>query len=471
LNLRFYFWAILVLSAILLLAPLRTGDLPGYDDALYAHIAKDILRTGDWINIRSNGYPALEHPPLLAWSEAALFSIFGVSDAMARLPAALSGLGVIALSYWLAKKLLRDRWLALLAMFVMATSVYFLKYAAHAMTDVPFTFLFLCAVSAWVLAEEEPRWYLVAGLFTALAGFTRSMMGFSLPLLFAADCLVRRKLPPWRWILPALTIAILPAAAWYGHLMRVHRDFFVQVHSLFLEHEVFGALNPAWRRYTGAPEYLWMIVKGYWPWLPFFVTGFVLVIRERRRDLYLLVAWIAVVFVLCSVARSRILRYMLPAFPAFAMLSAIGLTKLVPDRYLRNSLRVLVPLFGLVALVVAIRQPRHWNAVDVRPMAAAATSATAPGERFVFYDEGQPRWDETNQLQWYGERNLIAFLERSKLDEALQQRTARVFVVDRATYDSISGRVKHEVVAASGHLVCFRLADSVSSQALLFGGT
>ncbi len=214
-----------------------------------------------------------------------------------------------------------------------------------------------------------------------------------------------------------------------------------------------------------------MIVKGYWPWLPFFVTGFVLVIRERRRDLYLLISWIAVVFVLCSVTRSRILRYMLPAFPAFAMLSAIGLAKLVPDRYLRNSLRVLVPVFGLVALLVAIRQPAHWNAVDVRPMAAAATSATAPGERFVFYDEGQPRWDETNQLQWYGERHLIAFLERSKLDEALQQRTARVFVVDKATYDSISGRVKNEVVAASGHLVCFRLADSISSQALLFGGT
>ena len=205
-NLRFYFWAILVLSAILLLAPLRTGDLPGYDDALYAHIAKDILRTGDWINIRSNGYPALEHPPLLAWSEAALFSIFGVSDAMARLPAALSGLGVIALVYWLAKKLLRDRWLALLAMFVMATSVYFLKYAAHAMTDVPFTFLFLCAVSAWVLAEEDPRWYLVAGLFTALAGFHPVDDG----ILAAAA--VRRRLPgPPQ----AASLALDPAGA--GH--------------------------------------------------------------------------------------------------------------------------------------------------------------------------------------------------------------------------------------------------------------
>lgn len=456
-NLRVYFWATFAFSAILLLAPLRTGDLPGYDDALYAHIAKDIVRTGDWINIRSNGYPALEHPPLLAWSEAVLFSVFGVSDAMARLPAALSAQGVIVLVYLLAKKLLGNRWQGLLAMFVMATSLYFLKYAAHAMTDVPFTFLFLCAISAWALADKNPRWYLAAGFFTALAAFTRSMMGFSLPLLFAADCLVRRRMPPLRWTAPALVIAALPAVAWYGHLMHVHRDFFVQVHSLFLEHEVFGGLQPPWRRYTGVFEYLWMISKGYWPWLPFMITGFVLVIRERRRDLYLLITWVAVVFILCSVTRSRILRYMLPAFPAFAMLSAIGLTRLVPDRHLKLSLRILVPLFGLAAIVVAIRQPGHWNATDVRPMALAATSATSPGERFGFYDEGQPRWDETNQLQWYGDRFLDAYLERSKLDEAIASRTQTVYVVDKATFEALAARERLVVVAASGHLVCFRL--------------
>ena len=215
-----------------------------------------------------------------------------------------------------------------------------------------------------------------------------------------------------------------------------------------------------------------MIVKGYWPWLPFFVTGFVLVIRERRRDLYLLIAWIAVVFVLCSVTRSRILRYMLPAFPAFAMLSAIGLAKLVPDRYLRN---VAARAGAGVRAGGAARRHPPAGALERSRCAADGRwprrRRRRPGSASSSTMKGQPRWDETNQLQWYGERHLIAFLERSKLDEALQQRTARVFVVDKATYDSISGRVKHEVVAASGHLVCFRLADSVSSQALLFGGT
>ena len=88
LDTRRYFPILASLSAILVLAPLRTGDLTGYDDAQYAHIAKDILRTGDWLVLHSNGEPALENPPLLEWMEAPLFAAFGFSDALARLPSA-----------------------------------------------------------------------------------------------------------------------------------------------------------------------------------------------------------------------------------------------------------------------------------------------------------------------------------------------------------------------------------------------
>ena len=56
-------WLLAIASVLLLVAPIRVGDLAGYDDAVYAHIAKAIVQSGDWLNIQSNGYPALEHPP------------------------------------------------------------------------------------------------------------------------------------------------------------------------------------------------------------------------------------------------------------------------------------------------------------------------------------------------------------------------------------------------------------------------
>ena len=118
--------------------------------------------------------------------QAALFIPFGLSDPIAKLPSALCGLGVILLVAWLGRRMTGDPFTGVLAMFVMATSIYFIKYAARAMTDVPFTFFFLAAVCAWLLGEDDPRWILAAGAFAAMAQLTRALAGISIPLLFAS---------------------------------------------------------------------------------------------------------------------------------------------------------------------------------------------------------------------------------------------------------------------------------------------
>lgn len=460
LDTRRYFLILAILSAILVLAPLRTGDLTGYDDAQYAHIAKDILRTGDWIVLHSNGEPALENSPMLDWMEASLFAAFGFSDALARLPSALCGLGVILLVYWLARRLSGDSWTAVLTMFVMATTLYFLKYTARGMTDVPFTFFVLCAVCAWSLTEDDPRWYLAAGVCTALAQLTRSIMGLALPAVFVLHLLITRRRPPWRYAIPGLVVAYLPLVAWYAYLIHRFGAWFVQVHSTWLQNEVYGGLTPAWRRYTGAFEYAWMLLKSYWPWLPAMIAGLVAVIRGRDRRLWLLIPWVAVVFILCAAARSRVLRYMLPAYPAFAILAALGLRKFVPDRILRRSFRVAVPVAAVAVLAVAAFPRTHYEAAEIRPIAKAATAATDPGERVAFYDGGLPRFDEDNQMQWYGDRFLIRLFSRAQLQEALNAGRARVFVLDQDAYRTfVAGRISHQVLTESGHLICIRLTD------------
>jgi 4-amino-4-deoxy-L-arabinose transferase-like glycosyltransferase len=454
-----YFWFLAIFSALLILAPIRKGDLAGYDDALYAHIAKGVALSGDWINIRSNGGPALEHPPLLVWTEAALFSIFGFSDPVAKLPSALSGVGTVVLVYWLAERLLRDKLQASLAMFVMATSLYFLKYAARAMTDVPCTFLFIASICAWILAQEEgkPAWYILTGVLGALTQLSRGMIGFGLPVILLLYMLTIRHKPRIVYTLVTLLIMFAPLAAWYVHTISANREIFYGVHSTWLRNEVFGPLNPPWRRYTGAFEYLWMISKSYWPYLPVMVLGLFAIIRRRDRRLSILIIWAAVIFVLCAAAKSRVLRYMLPAYPAFAILSAIGLSTWVPERYLRVGLRVVTPLFGVAALLVALFPPVNWHATEIRPIAAAETAATPPGQRFLFYDKGDPRYDEANQLQWYGERNMFIVSNQQELQQQLLMRGARIFVIDTGAFEKfVRSGARYQVLAQSGHLVCLR---------------
>jgi 4-amino-4-deoxy-L-arabinose transferase-like glycosyltransferase len=453
-----FFWTLAVLSAILLLAPIRAGDLAGYDDARFALVAKHVVQSGHWLEIESNGGPALEHPPLFSWMEAVLFVPFGLSDALAKLPSALCGLGVILLVAWLGRRLTGDPFTGALAMFVMATSIYFIKYAARAMTDVPFTFFFLTAVCCWVLSEDDPRWVLAAGAFAGLAQLTRALMGVSIPLLFAADMLLNRRRRPWRYIFGGLLAAFLPPIAWYAQwIYRFGAEFFVR-HSMYMNQEVTGALSPPWRRYTGAFEYIWMVSKSYWPWLPFTVAGAVAAIRRRDPKIALLIPWVAVIYILCAITKSRVLRYMLPAYPAFAILAALGLTWLIPARYLRTGLRVLIPALAILVLAVAIRPPVIWHAAETRPIAQASTRATPPNEMITFYDDGAPRFDEMNQLLWYGDRYFVAVLEPGKLPGALQNPQTRVFIVDANAYHAdVEARVPNEIIARAGHLICFRL--------------
>jgi 4-amino-4-deoxy-L-arabinose transferase-like glycosyltransferase len=459
LNVRAYYFAFAVLSAIALLAPIRAGDLPGYDDALYSDIAREIVTSGDWLNLRINGLRYLQHGPLLEWMQAVLFSIFGPSDPMAKLPSALCGLGAILLVGWLGRRLTGNPLIGLLATFVLATSAYFVKYSAHAMTDVPVTFFFLAAICAWSLKDEDPRWYLASGVFTAFALMTRELAGCALPVIFGIHLLIERRRPPVGYAVASLAIAIIPLAAWYARAIHLYGAWVFAGTSVWMDQAVAGALSPAWRRYTGIFEYAWMLAKSYWPWLPFTIAGTAALMRRRDPRLLLLIVWPAVVALVCAAVSSRVLRYMLPAYPAFSILAAIGLVRVVPLGYIRSGLRVLTPLLATAVIAIAVFPPEVHHAAEIRPVAVAAASVTPPNGRIVFYDAGPPRYDETNQILWYSGRNVLMMFSPDELGQAMRERPTLVFVVDSDTYRKyFDSRTADVIVAQSGHLMCVRLA-------------
>ena len=455
---RFYFGAFTVLTAIGFLAPIRVGDLPGYDDARYTVVAKQIVLSGDWLNTRYNGAPDFEHPPLLEWIQAAFFSVFGISDFVAKVPSALLGLGTVLLVAWLARRLTGHPMHGILAMFALAGSAYFVKYTARAMTDVPVTFFFLAALCAWSLTDENPGWYMAAGVFSAMALMTRGLIGFALPAIFALDLIIARRRPRWGYALAGLAIAILPLALWYWRLIDHYGQVFFTAHEAWLDREAFGTLSPSWRRYTGLFEYVFMLAKSYWPWLPFAIAGMVTVIRGRDRRLYVLLIWFVVVLAMCAAAKSRVLRYMLPAYPALSVLTAIGLGALIPLRFLQKGLLFVTPVLAVAVLGIAIFPPVTHHVPEIQPIAVAATAAAPSGERVAFYDQGAPLYDEVNQMLWYGGREISLLLSPAELEQALEARHMRVFVIDDGTYRTrFNSGIAYEVIAKAGHLMCVRL--------------
>ncbi len=200
-----------------------------------------------------------------------------------------------------------------------------------------------------------------------------------------------------------------------------------------------------------------MLAKSYWPWLPVMLAGLVIVVRERRRPLFLLLAWIGSVFLLCAAARSRVLRYMLPAYPAFAILSAVGLIKWVPRRILERAMNWIAPIAVAAAICIAVLWRPDWHATEIRAIAQAQDRALPAGEPVGFYDKGDPRYDETNQLEWYGRVVPVILPTRDDLEQALRKGAPRVFVLDKAEYRERFSALPNDVIAESGHLISVRL--------------
>ena len=73
-------------------------------DSVHAEAAREILTRHDWVTLHVNGIRYLEKAPLLYWTMAASFRLFGVHDWSARLPLALSVLALFLSVFWLGRR-------------------------------------------------------------------------------------------------------------------------------------------------------------------------------------------------------------------------------------------------------------------------------------------------------------------------------------------------------------------------------
>jgi 4-amino-4-deoxy-L-arabinose transferase-like glycosyltransferase len=341
-------------------------------------------------------------------------------------------------------------------MFVMLATPYFIKYTSHGMTDVPFTFFFTAAICAWILAAEKPAWYTALALFCGSALLTRGVVGSVVLVTLGVD-LLRSKRTNKSLAVGALAASAIPLIAWYAHLYQLHGDFFWLVQSTFLKAKLGGGATGTIRAFTGAFEYAWMLAQSYWPWLPFLLIGLWFTIRRGEKRFALPLIWIIVMYAACSVAGSRVLRYLLPAYPAFSIFTTAGLMRLIPRERIDTAIRWVAPAALVASLGIAIFPPVSMHAGEVRPIAAAAREAAKEGERIAFYDEGQPRFDETGQIQWYGDRTMWILTDSTAFERALAEPISRVWIVDADTYARHFTSKPNAIVARSGHLLCVRL--------------
>ena len=427
-----------------------------------------MLITGDWWNVRFNGDLNFEYPPLFMWLEALSMKAFGISDFAAKFPSALSALLTIILVFYIASELSEEFFLPVGSAWALMLSQYYMKYAMHAMTDVPSTFFFTLSLFLYIKGLRYPACLIFCGLAIGLGILTRSILGLipvGIILIHQILSGQRQRLRPG-YVLSGLLAALLLPFIWLLSQYNLHGSQFLLAHYSFISSKMLSRGRfDIWLFTRGLLEYPWLLFRLYWPWLPLMVVGLIIQVRKMRRQgeklAEFLVVWVAFVILPFSLVEAKVLRYIMPVFPAFSMLSAIPIVRWLST--IRKNVYLQVGYLALsigVLLIAAFQRPLA-RAEDMKKLAPVVDAHTEPHQRVVIYTNGGIHYGHINQFLWYSNRFCTPASDPDKLVEAMRSNGNTVFIADIGSYEKLAGGagVRLETLMSTETLVCFKAAD------------
>jgi len=456
---RFQLLLVLAFAAFAFFSKLDGHGLANYDDCIYAQQGKEILATGNWLTIHIEGRPVFDTPPLFPWLVTLSYKIFGVGEYAARFPSALGGLLAVAVTYLLARRLFSP-WVGFFSAFALATTIPFTRYARHALRDVPLAFLVCLAILALVLAlQKDRRYFLLWGVSIAACLAMKSILGLlplaisGLYILAARKWSVLRE--PYFWLGNLLLTVV--GLAWYAHQYWLHGQAFVEGHFVQLIWS-YGVVkgSHSWGSHL---YYLQELATGYWPWLPFSLIGGVKLwkagkgMRDERTTLLLL--WVMVYLVGLSLAGAKNIRYLLPLFPATAVLSGYALDQLLAERGKRIFVRG-AALFTVIGALVVNATPLPLSSereVEVRVLAPYVKHFVDQGARVIASPE--VHFNKNNALLFYSDHGATPVkLAPKRLQRAFAGSGLVLCLVRRAEVPAVSRSVPEaRLVREAGELV------------------
>lgn len=168
------FISIVLFYLVLFLPFLGHVHLFDWDEINFAEAAREMLVTGDWLNVQINYEPFWEKPPLFIWLQACSMSLFGINEYAARFPNVLIGLiTLIVLYYSVYRRYGKQAGVFTLLFYLGSVTPHF--YFKSGIIDPLFNLLIYCSVLYLLKTWESKRiiHFFWAGFFLGLATITK----------------------------------------------------------------------------------------------------------------------------------------------------------------------------------------------------------------------------------------------------------------------------------------------------------
>jgi 4-amino-4-deoxy-L-arabinose transferase-like glycosyltransferase len=356
--------------------------LPGFfnippidrDEARFAQATKQMVETGDFVDIRFQDEVRYKKPVGIYWLQAASVeaaSAIGLPRAQVRIwlyriPSLIGAIGAVLLTYWAALAFVTRRG-AIFAALIMCSSVLLGVEARLAKTDAMLLLTVVAAMGAlarvylsWQRGEDpdHPPWSWPAIFWTALAGGI--LLKGPLILMFAGLTIITLAIldrgAAWLWRLRPLwglmwtLVLVLP---WFIAI-------FLRAGDAFFTDSIGGDMlsKLAAQESHGAPPgvYLLLFWVTFWPGAPLAGLAAPAVWRARREPgAQFLLAWLVPSWIVFELVLTKLPHYVLPLYPAVAILTAGALERRVLSRsWLMRGAAWWFAIPAVVSLVVVI---------------------------------------------------------------------------------------------------------------------
>jgi 4-amino-4-deoxy-L-arabinose transferase-like glycosyltransferase len=465
-----------VVATTLIFWRLGEGSLGDYDEADYAQSAREMLWWSDFNTPRWNGMEFFDKPPLCYWLTALAYKVFGVNEFGARFVAASSGVLAILLTYVLGRDLFGTRAVGLGASIVLLAAnrnlfshgYNFLSLARVGMLDMPLILVMMVAVwFAWRATAgtgaSSGRYWILLGVPLGLGLMIKSIAGFFAYGIVGMYLLLGVPRPVWwrKEVIYGLVLSLLIAAPWHvGQLLIWGRHFW----DSYMVSLTVGYVTGEQGHTKDWLFYFRSIGRGFPALYPLVAAAVVYALYRALRHLrssstergtgraaILLLCWVAVPMILYNLSRSRIGWYMIPVYPALALLS-MGLLV----RVLRARMAVVLVLAMTLAFNPWLPRVNDFNP-DVKQVVSYSGFVLDQDAVLVNYWPGS-YWIRPSAL-FYADRPLLLVTNEPALRRLLETRGDFYVLADWADWQPVSEL--GDVAYRSGEYVLVKAHGSI----------
>lgn len=397
---------LLLLSLVTFFLGLGRQAITDSDEAFYAEAAREMVEGNDWLTPHFNYEDRWQKPILYYWFTAAAFAGSDVTEFMARFGSALSGVGLVLLTWRAAQRMLVDSAGAWLAGAIAATCYGYFAMARAALPDLPLAFFITATIGSTLRAVEPVEqlpssWAAIAGLAAGLGFLTKGPLGVVIPAIVVIPIWWRERtrlvIRPMDAVV-ALVLFAISGLPWYLAMWAVHGTAYLQ--SFFVADNLERFATTRYNDFRAIWYYVPILVGGLLPWTVYALVLPCRIVRgliQRRRLLtdveWRLVIWTLAPLLLFTASIGKQPRYILPVLPPIAMMVGAGIANRIAaasrDRAARLELTIAsggtAAMFAIMAalfyrgriLFVSAYPALTWIGIALVACAAVVLAVTA----------------------------------------------------------------------------------------------